>query len=304
MIKFVITAHIKIILNNIIMIDKNAVKYIGENKIQACRDLESAKILLLSPNPHLENVAFLLEQSYEKILKASYARYKLETTSNSWEKVYKTVYGHDINFMFEMLRSIHQDYGKLIAKPIEAYTSYVKLHHVLPEKIEKMINSHEKIVEQIMKGIDQLEQDVRYTTKNNDNFVKFLSQLNSKSIKETNIERTNIPLSLDIIDDLKNKIPNVFNSNMLDIKTLQKYTTFLNMLKALAPYALPHIFAGRYPLKECKMENLKAYRNSLNLKEFFDVLAYKIQMLLDSEADFTGQIIKIHLASSNMSKTC
>ena len=117
------------------MIDKNAIKYITENRIQARRDLKSAVALLSLPDPHLENVAFLLEQTYEKSLKASYAKYKLETTSESWEKVYKAVYGRDdINFMFKMLRSIHQDYGQLIKRYTETYADYVKSLGVFSEK--------------------------------------------------------------------------------------------------------------------------------------------------------------------------
>ena len=288
---------------NIAMIDKNAAKYIDENRIQAHRDLQSAMVLLSSSDPHLENIAFLLEQSYEKSLKASYAKYKLETTSDSWEKIYNTVYGHNINFMFKMLRSIHQDYWKLITQPIETCVSLIKSLHVFSTKMEKIMDSPEKIVKQIMRGMDQLEHNVRNTTKNNDNFVKFISQLNSRSIKETNIEQTEIPATLATIDDLKNKMPNIFNSNMFDVKTLQKYATFLNMLKALAPYTLPHVFGGRYPLKECKMRNLEAYRNSPNLKGFFDVLAYKTKILLDSEVVFTEHLIKTHLANSNMSQS-
>ena len=285
------------------MIDKNATKYIVENRIQARRDLESAMALLSLPNPHLENIAFLLEQSYEKSLKASYAKYKLETSSDSWEKIYKIVYGHNIDFMFKMLRSIHQDYGKLIVQYNNMCVNYVKSLHVFSKKIENVMDSPEKNVMQVMKGMDQLEKYVRSTTKNNDNFVKFLSQLNSKSIRETNIEKTDIPSTLVAIDDFKNKIPSIFNSNMLDVKTLQEYTTFLKLLKALAPYVLPHVFTGRYPIKECKMENLKAYRNLPNLKGFFDILAYKLQILLDSEAGFTKQLIETHVMNNNLSRS-
>ena len=289
--------------NNITMIDKNATKYIAENRMQARRDLESAKILLSQPNPHLENVAFLLEQSYEKSLKASYAKYKLETTSDSWEKVYNIVRGHDIDFMFKMLRSIHQDYWKLITQHKET-ASLVKSLNLLPPKIEHVMDRPDLILDKIaMKRMDILEHYVRRTIKNKEHFVKFLSQLNSKSIKETNIERTDIPMSLNVKDDIKNKISNTSNTDMLNTKTWPKYITFFNMLKTLAPYTLPHAIAGRYPLKECKMKNLEAYRDFPNLKGFFDILAYKIQILLNSEADFTKHLIITHLAVSKMSNS-
>ena len=71
------------------MISKKATKLISESRIQARRDLDSARVLLTSPDPHLENVAYLLEQSFEKIINASYAKYMLETNSAMLHEVAK-----------------------------------------------------------------------------------------------------------------------------------------------------------------------------------------------------------------------
>ena len=80
------------------MTNQNAIKFINENKIQAQRDLDSARVLLASSNPHLENAAFLLEQSFEKIIQTSYTRYKLETDFTSWDEVYKKISDHNIHY--------------------------------------------------------------------------------------------------------------------------------------------------------------------------------------------------------------
>ena len=95
--------------------------FIRENKIQAQRDLDSARILLASPDPHLENVAFLLEQSFEKIVKASYVGCKLETDSISWEEVYEKIRGHDIDFILTMLVEIYENCAKTLAQIPETF---------------------------------------------------------------------------------------------------------------------------------------------------------------------------------------
>ena len=282
------------------MIDKNAAQYIEESRTQARRDLDSAKLLLSTPDPHLENVAFLLEQSYEKILKAAYVNYRLYTTSDSWKTIYKKTLVHDIGFMFDMLRDIHEYYANLVTQNAEKYGSLIKSFNMFPDSINKIITSPEKFRNEIIAEIANIERAVNHAIKNKERFVDFVSKLNSKSIKETNIKRTEIPDYLNGLDDFKRMMPNL-NNSILNTKALQKYISFLNMLKALAPCTLPHAIASRYPIMKCKMKNLEVYRTAPNLKDFFGTLAYKTQTLLDSESDFTRYLIRTHSASSNMS---
>ena len=275
------------------MEDKNAVKYIVENRVQARRDLDSAKALLSLPDPHLENVAFLLEQSYEKILKAAYVSYKIHTTSDSWKIAYKSTLVHDISFIFAMLRDIHGHYADLVEQNATKYGSVIRELDMFPDSLRKMVDSTGKFKREIMDGIDKIEHKAE-RLKDRKHFVGFVSKLDSNSIKETNIERTEIPEYIDGLDDLKLMMPELTDLRVLNTKTMQKYITFLKMLKALAPYALPHAVASRYPMKECKMKNLEVYRTSPNLKGFFDKLAYKTQILLDSEIGFTEHLIGTH----------
>ena len=276
------------------MIDKNAEKFIAENRIQARRDLVSAKLLLSQSKPHLENVAFLLEQSFEKSLKASYATYKLTTSGESWKDVYNKVRGHDIPFMLKLLRDYYKDYGNFIKKH-NNLADHVKSLGIFPKSMIQVIDSPEKQMDLIMKKMDQLEQRICNTTKNRNNFVVFLSGLNSRSIKEAVVEKTVIPEVLLAMNDFKNKSSGIADSSVLDVKKWLKYIDFVRMLAAIAPYALPHAIAGRYPIKECKMENLEAYRKYPELKGFFDTLASKITIMLDSEEEATNHLIRANI---------
>ena len=127
------------------MIGENATRYIEENRTQARRDLDSANQLLSSPNPHLENVAFLLEQSYEKILKAAYVSYRLHVTTDSWKTIYKNTLVHDIGFMFEMLRDIYEYCASIVAQNVPAYGSTVKTFDEFPNTMGNVIDSPEKL---------------------------------------------------------------------------------------------------------------------------------------------------------------
>ncbi len=275
------------------MEDKNASKYIVENRIQARRDLDSARTLLSSTDPHLENVAFLLEQSYEKILKAAYVSYKIHTTADSWKIAYKNTLSHDIDFIFDMLRDIHEHYANFIEQYATKCMPILKELGIFPDSLLKIIDAPEKHKQKIMYGIDQIERKVKRLNDRR-HFVDFISRLHSNSIKEINIENTEIPQSMDILDDRKRIMRKSSDLSLPNKKTMQQYTAFLNMLKALAPYTLPHAVASRYPMEECKMENLEVYRNVPNLKNFFDMLATKTQILLDSESGFTEQLRSTH----------
>ena len=275
------------------MENKHASKYIEESKIQARRDLNSARILLSLPDPHLENVAFLLTQSYEKILKAVYFNYKISLTTDSWENIYKKTQSHNIDFIFEMLRDIHRHYRSFIEQNIAKCLPAIKELDMIPDNLHEIFDSPEKQEEKIMDGIKQLEQKVD-RLKDKNHFVNFISKLNSNSIKETDMEHTEITKYIDVLDDPRLVMLKSSDLPVPNKQTMIQYAIFLNMLKALAPYTLPHVVASRYPIKECKMENLAMYRNSSNLKSFFDKLAYKIQMLLDSENNFTEPFKKTY----------
>ena len=269
------------------MVNKNAIKFIIENKIQAQRDLDSANILLSSPDPHLENVAFLLEQSFEKIIKASYTKYKLETDPASWDNVYKKIRGHNIDFILKTLDEIYEKRAKTATLISKLDQDYFKSHDEFIKEIKKLSRSTENLTETA--NMQKLEEQIEYTRTN---LVAILSSLNSESMKASEIEFSNILQILTTaikspssIDDATDFIP--------ILQMLQEYLIFL-MNIIIVPYILLHAIHSRYPLKEHNMCNLEAYRNNLNLKGFFDTLVDRIQNMLDTEAGFTKLLIEVH----------
>ena len=117
---------------------KKAAKLIGESRVQAQRDLDSVRVLLESPDLHLENIAFLLEQSFEKIVKAVYTEYKLKTDSASWAEVYENIRGHDIDFILTILMNLYENCAKTLAQIPETFFDYVGAHDILSKETEKI----------------------------------------------------------------------------------------------------------------------------------------------------------------------
>ena len=271
---------------------KTAVILIRENKIQAQRDLDSARILLESSDPHLENVAFLLEQSFEKIVKASYTGYKLETDSASWEEVYKNIRGHDIDFILTILVDIYENCAKTLAQIPETFFDYVGTHDILSKETEKILRSSENLIYPI-KLIQSLKNEITWAR---ENFVKFLSKLDSENITEPVIEPSDIP---QISITMKNLPNSETDFNMHNQRFLYEHIIFLTHL-IITSCVISHAIYSRYPAKEHDMCNLEAYRDNPKLEEFFNALADRIQKMLDTEAGFTRLLIKISSISSNM----
>ena len=273
------------------MVSEKATKLADENRIQARRDLESARVLLASPNPHLENVAFLLEQSFEKIIKTSYARYKLETTSVSLNKVCKKMSKHDIDFILDILDEFYKNYMALFALIPKTWFDRDELRDVFPKKMKKMMRSPERL-DKLIKQMQNIKKEV---TAVRTKFAKFMSELDSKSLAYLDIKPLDVP-------QISNMVENVSDSEtdfVIDLKIFQEYITFWTHL-SMAPYVLPHAVHSRYPSINHDMYNLESYRNNPKLKGFFNALADSIQKMLDSEEGFTKLLVTIQFFSSDI----
>lgn len=285
-----------------------AEKYVSENRIQALRDLESA-IIILDNSGNLENVAFLLEQSYEKILKAVHGQYRLEIRDDILKNVHKDAHGHDIGFAFQMLKDIHEYfYQTVMASPLVQGSIRAQYPHLF-KSAKEIASLSEDITAKVMSDIDRIKHEVEAHIRNKSRFAEFLSRLDENSIREPNLEAdyvvnylkdTNVNAKLNTM--INAVMPNQKERlDVLNEKTLNKYASFLALLCALAPYTLPHVIASRYPISECKMENLRAYRtDSKDLRKFFKELAIKIKVLLDSEEKFVAQIKNIYVINQKL----
>ena len=257
--------------------------------------MDSARVLLASPNPHLENVAFLLEQSFEKIIQTSYTRYKLETEFTSWNEVYKKISDHNIDFILDMLDEIYEKCAETLAYLPKIWHDNAELHNVFTKEIKEILCSSEKLAEP-MKLIQYIRDDIS-STKRKD-FAKFLAGLDSENLMEFDIElsaTSPIPIALKNLTSLTKKTTGIGMQTFLD------HMTFLIHLN-IAPYALLHAIPSRYPLGQYGMYNLKSYRNKPNLKEFFSTLTDRIQKMLNTEAGFTKLLVKTYSVNSNISR--
>ena len=276
------------------MTNTTAVELISENKIQAERDLDSARVLLASSDPHLENAAFLLEQSFEKIIKTSYARYMVETKSASWYEVYDTIYNHKIDFILDMLDEFYKnDVQKTLVQLPKTWLGDDdgELRNMFPKKIEKALRSPKNLSGPI-KRLQNLKKEVGWTRRN---FVEFMSGLDSKSLTYLDFEH---PMVSQFLTTIKNLTES--ETDAVQIQQIFKdYIIFLTHL-SMAPYVLSHVHHSRYPVEESYMSNLKAYRDNSNLKGFFDMLANHIQKMLDSEVGFTKLLVLTHSINSDI----
>ena len=273
------------------MLKKNAVKLINESRIQARRDLESARVLLASPEPHLENVAFLLEQSFEKIINASYAKYKLETRSDSLKKVCKNISDHNIDFILDMLDEFYKNYMALFALIPKTWFDRDELRDGIPKKVKEVMRFPERLDESI-KRVQNIKKDVIVARRK---FAKFMLGLDSKSLAYLDIKLLEVP-------QISTMVENVSDSEIdftINSKMFREYITFWTHL-SIAPYALSHAVHSRYPLINHDMCNLESYRNNPKLKGFFNALADHIQKMLDSEEDFTRLLVTIQFFSSDI----
>ena len=274
------------------MVSKKATKLINENRIQAQRDLDSARVLLASSDPHLENVAFLLEQSFEKIIKTSYTRYKLEIKSASLNKIYENISDHNIDFILDMLDELYKNCTTTLTHLPKTLLDCDELHNIFSKEMKEILRSPENLAGP-MKRIQNLKNEVALAKRN---FIKFMSKLDSKSIPNLDVEPSDVPQFFTTVENFTNSAADFVPSR----KIFQEHLTFLLHL-SIAPYIIPHATHSRYPLIQRHMNNLNAYRDNPKLKGFFNALADHIQKMLDSEAGFTKLLVATHSFNSKIS---
>ena len=180
------------------MISKKAEKLINGYEIQAQRDLDSACVLLASSDPHLENVAFLLEQSFEKIIKTSYTRYKLETKSASLYKIYENTSDHNINFILDMLDEFYKNCTTTLAHLSKTWLDCEELRNIFFKEMKEILRSPENLAGP-MKMVQNLKNEVTLAKRN---FIKFMSKLDSKSIPNLDIEPSDVPQFFTTVENL------------------------------------------------------------------------------------------------------
>lgn len=273
--------------------DNDSSKYVEENRIQAERDLQTAKIILEN-NGHVENVAFLLEQSYEKILKSIHAYYRLEIKNEPFVDVYNAAIGHDIDFIFRMLKDLYKLSGSYLVamqgkmQGDKVYEGNSLAFKWLAKKITSGIDA-ESMMEKIIPPLQNIEEGVRNHIRNKEEFGKFLSTFNANSIPMIGQPKVAFQL-LEVAKFLAGSKNEEFNRS-LNVENWKTFSMYLTYILLLGPWIIPHVYMSRYPVKELQLENLEYYRNNEeNIKQFLLNTIPKVQYLLDNCDAFIEQM--------------
>jgi HEPN domain-containing protein len=278
-------------------------KYIEENRKQAERDIQTARSLLESGG-NIEHAAFLLEQSYEKLLKAVHAEYRISIRNHALKAVYDEAYGHDVRFMFFMLTDLHDFYRESIQLFLNKLEEEKDSRTSMPQRMlfailirtVKMFDADKK-VQQAKDYVHNVENKVNALTANKKEFANFLKELSTDNIPK--IRTPNIPWGvLDVFLSTTKAISNeqlkTLSIPFLDIETLKKYSAFMAIFAYLSYWIIPHVFLSRYPDKRCDMENLEYYRNNAeNIRSFLLVIVEKIDLLMKDSLTFINHIRSI-----------
>lgn len=261
--------------------------YAEELKTQSIRDLALAK-KLLADKESPEHIAWLCEQSYEKILKHVFATYlshsgiRVEVIDG---KLRRASHGSAWMSTIEITKDISRAYFRMILTDADKF----HLRPIIGESREmwqKFQESTERMLDTVIEMIE-----LRY------NNSTFMQNFNQASIAAFSHSVDPIPNMETLIkDNLESVRKNFSEGGFGDLTDLllrltQGYYDFVFRSVILAPWLLPLAEASRYPMPEYGSENLKGFRDNKNqLIEYFSGICNEIQKLVDASSHFNEAI--------------
>lgn len=268
---------------------------------QARKDLHSAKLILEKGNDY-SNVLFLLEQSYEKILKKVFVHCEVLILKKSFEGVVKQVLSHEKApiVIQTIIPSLFDSYKKsLILTKERIATKFLsgnfnfddlitltRLHTIMPPYSELILQKQE-----VMSKGKEITQWTRAKKQDRDieSYQTWLNFLNI--IKQENFKVKNFDSKFEKgYDKYKDKISKAFD-NSTRIETLVKNSTmFLSYAVGLAPLVLAYKFC-RYPEKTSEYNNIKTlHKNANSIKNGLESLAEMIESLINYSDNFIDAV--------------
>lgn len=281
--------------------------YSRELELQAIKDHSSAK-KLLQHTSDFGNIFFLLEQSYEKILKSVYVYCECVVFNKKFEELIE-------NKKIGLTRS-HTIEAELIQEILpNLLKNYKKTVEILDEKLAKDVVKDKFSIASMIDLIGLMSITPKYTE-----LIKFIANIKTAGRKVTNWDFNNTTkeeryqLWLDFLNQLKSdkfniqKFDEKFNEGYLQYeekieKNIRNPNKFKNRIKnatmflvfaiALAPIALAPNYS-RYPIKLAKFRNLKLFLkgNTSNLKNGLQSVEDMIEFLIKHGDDFNLLILE------------
>ncbi len=280
-------------------------KWLG---LQAKKDYASAKKLLEQPTNDVGNILFLLEQSYEKILKSVYVYCECVVFKKNFDDLIKNNWE---------LTHRHESGSELIQTILpKLLKNYKKTAEILDEKLAKNI-SHDKFsVTQMLDLIGLISISPKYTELRK--FQKEIENIGEKMTdwkkdSGTNQQVGSYQVWLEFLEQLrfdKFRIENYFTkfnegykpyeakieknlNNAIGFKeTIKNVTMFLSFATTLSPLSLAYRYS-RYPVKEANFKNLKPFfkTNNSNLKKGLETMEHMIEYMIQHADDFNSLIL-------------
>jgi len=289
--------------------------YCEELKTQSIRDLDLAKRLVGS-RVNAEHVAWLSEQSYEKILKYAFASYlaaqgtrvevidgKLRRTSlagQQWRLSTLDIARDISRGFFDMLlgreKKIAGDGEKhphsrlMIATPIDLWKKFETSTEKIIDQSANMIESSLLLTSTIQNYTSQnfLDSSSSWT------FAKSFFQPSSSEPTERGASSSSLEDYLrNNMEGIRGKfsIQGFDEATNLVIRLTKAYYSFVLRAIMMAPWLLPLSEASRYPMPEYHSENLKNFREfELQLLDFYATVCVELERLIEASGHFNEAI--------------
>lgn len=282
-------------------------KFIEELYLQSLRDLEDAE-KILENDGHLEHVAWLCEQSYEKLVKSVYAYFKLKIQNGSvkpaYDKMYNSQHYGSYKLMINMFREIFGSFrrsfdtktSQIVASASEnekgiadGFMDFMKNVNFsqINKELEHKCKSVEEKIGACLSSNNAFKDFINIATEQS--LRKSLDALNFEAIvKETLDKLSSDPRFKSTNPDFQGILQQVFVNGL---EQNIKFYGFISYALVLARWILPHASMPRYPIFEYNFDNLAPYRERSNeLKLFFRLVIDEIKKLHPKAKEFYEEL--------------
>jgi len=282
-------------------------KFIEELRFESFRDLEEAE-KILEANGYLEHVAWLCEQSYEKLVKSVYAYFKLKIQNGSvksvYDKMYESQHYGSYKLIINMFREIFGSFRKSFdTKPAQIVASASENEKGIADGFMKFVKNanYSQLNKELEYKCKSIEEKISACLSSNNAFKDFINiateQSLRKSLNDLNFEAT-VKETIDKLStDPRFKASNPVFQGMLQQAIISgsehtiKFFGFISYALVLARWILPHASMPRYPILEYNFDNLAPYREKSNeLKPFFRLIIDEIKKLHPQAKEFFDEL--------------
>lgn len=276
---------------------------IDQMRDRAIADLEVAKLVL--PSGDIPQVAWSIEQAYEKIIQSTYCYYKIKGQGQDTDQVYAKLppkyhtkkYEFILNMLDEFFEALLSNAVGLLSPEYRSALS-LEFSEIMgnlsgtlePEKTKRKATVELERVRDMIQALDSrassLEAYLESCTR--DNLTKSLETIQVEVTVSEGINKLKGPI-LDAVTnpEAKAAVKSLLNSA----------EPFINMYNfpakslALSRWILPHADVCRYPVPTSAYRNLELYNaRSVRLSDFFSATISEVKTLFVNADQFDNAV--------------